>query len=220
VRDGTIGDNPEIMNQIVFRCLDRIQGMRKMIGDLLDLTRIESGQKRREMERVDAGDMAERAIETLLPDAQARSIAIELHKNGDLALWADKGELEIILNNLVSNAVKYNKDNGRVDVLLSRDGEFLTIAVKDTGIGMTRDEAAKLFNDFVRIKNSSTSGILGSGLGLSIVKKLAMLYEGKVKVESEPGEGSTFTVTLKDTAPQQAPTEALAADPHPASDAP
>jgi len=220
VRDGTIGDNPEIMNQIVFRCLDRIQGMRKMIGDLLDLTRIESGQKRREIERVDAGDMAERAIETLLPDAQARSIAIELHKNGDLALWADKGELEIILNNLVSNAVKYNKDNGRVDVLLSRDGEFLTIAVKDTGIGMTRDEAAKLFNDFVRIKNSSTSGILGSGLGLSIVKKLAMLYEGKVKVESEPGEGSTFTVTLKDTAPQQAPTEALAADPHPASDAP
>ena len=220
VRDGTIGDNPEIMNQIVFRCLDRIQGMRKMIGDLLDLTRIESGQKRREIERVDAGDMAERAIETLLPDAQARSIAIELHKNGDLALWADKGELEIILNNLVSNAVKYNKDNGRVDVLLSRDGEFLTIAVKDTGIGMTRDEAAKLFNDFVRIKNSSTSGILGSGLGLSIVKKLAMLYEGKVKVESEPGEGSTFTVTLKDAAPQQAPAEAQAADPHPASDAP
>ncbi len=219
VRDGTIGDNPEIMNQIISRCLDRIQGMRKMIGDLLDLTRIESGQKRREMERVDAGDMAERAIETFAPDAQARNIAIELHKTGDLALWADQGELEIILNNLVSNAVKYNKDHGRVDVALSRDGEFLTIAVQDTGVGMTRDEAAKLFNDFVRIKNSSTSGILGSGLGLSIVKKLAMLYEGKVKVESEPGEGSTFTVTLKDVAPQQAPAQVQAAEPQPAPDA-
>lgn len=219
VRDGTLGENPQAINQVIFRCLDRIQGMRKMIADLLDLTRIESGQKRREMERVDAGSMAERAIETFLPEAQSRKITIDLHQTGDMLLWADTGELEIIMNNLISNAVKYNKDDGHVAVTLSRDEDLLHIAVKDTGIGMTRDEAGKLFNDFVRIKNSSTSGILGSGLGLSIVKKLALLYAGKVKVDSEPGEGSTFTVTLKDIAPADPPAEAPALEPQPAADA-
>lgn len=216
MRDGAIGDNPEVVDQIVHRSIDRIHGMRKMISDLLDLTRIESGQKKRELERVDAGEMARRAVETIAPDAQARDIAIEVHAEGDLSLWADRGELEITLNNLVSNAVKYNKDQGRVDVSLVRNEGGITIAVKDTGIGMTREEAAKLFNDFVRIKNASTSGILGSGLGLSIVKKLAHLYEGTVKVESEPGAGSTFTVTLRDIEPGTHAAETVSTDSQPA----
>jgi signal transduction histidine kinase len=116
----------------------------------------------------------------------------------------------------VSNAVKYNKDNGRVDVMLSRDDGTITIEVKDTGIGMTKEEATKLFNDFVRIKNASTSGILGSGLGLSIVKKLALLYEGNAKVDSEPDVGSTFTVTLRDIAPEEQTAEAVPVDSEPA----
>lgn len=208
VRDGTVGDNPEVIGQIVHRCTDRIQGMRKMIGDLLDLTRIESGQKKRELERVDACAYAQRAIETMAPDAGARNITIELHAPESVELWADTGEIEIILNNLVSNAVKYNKDNGRVDVNIGREDDSVTITVRDTGIGMSKEDTAKLFNDFVRIKNPSTSGILGSGLGLSIVKKLTLLYEGNVKVESTPGEGSTFTVTLKDIPPEKQPAHA------------
>jgi signal transduction histidine kinase len=218
LRDGTVNDNPETVAQIVHRSIDRIHGMRKMIGDLLDLTRIESGQKKREIQRVDVHELAQRAVETIAPDAQARNIVIELKAEGDLSLWADSGEIEIILNNLVSNAVKYNKDNGRVDVNLSRQNGTVTIAVKDTGIGMTKDEAAKLFNDFVRIKNSRTSGILGSGLGLSIVKKLALLYEGSIKVDSEPDAGSTFMVTLNDIEPGEQTTEAVATDAQPAPD--
>jgi len=201
LHDGTVNDRPEVVAQIVYRCLDRIHGMRKMIGDLLDLTRIESGQKKRDIERVDVRRLALRAIETMTPDAKARSIEMQLHADGDFPLWADNAEIEIILNNLVSNAVKYNKDNGRVDVYFTRDDGGITIAVKDTGIGISKEEAAKLFKDFVRIKNAGTSGILGSGLGLSIVKKLVLLYEGNVKVESEPGEGSRFTVVLKDAHP-------------------
>ncbi len=83
-----------------------------------------------------------------------------------------------MLNNLVSNAVKYNRDGGRVDVALRRDGETVTLTVADTGIGLTETEAAKLFNEFTRIKNEHTVNILGSGLGLSTVKKLANLYGG------------------------------------------
>jgi signal transduction histidine kinase len=110
---------------------------------------------------------------------------------------ADRGELEIILNNLVSNAVKYNRDGGSVLVTVDPVDHALRIAVKDTGIGLSKEDASRLFEEFVRIKNDSTRGIAGTGLGLSIVKKLAQLYDGDATVESEPGIGSTFTVTLK-----------------------
>ena len=104
----------------------------------------------------------------------------------------------MILANLLSNAIKYNRDGGRVEVSLARNGRGATIAVADTGLGMTAEESLQLFSEFVRIKNPSTVHILGSGLGLSIVKKLALLYGGKVSVESRPNEGSTFRVVLND----------------------
>ena len=123
---------------------------------------------------------------------------------------ADLGELEIILNNLVSNAVKYNKDGGSVTVALERKDGLVKIQVADTGIGMTPEESAKLFTEFMRIKNEETYKILGSGLGLSTVRKLAQLYGGDASVKSEKGAGSIFTVTLHDADP--------AAPPRPAAD--
>ncbi len=112
---------------------------------------------------------------------------------------ADRSELEIILNNLVSNAVKYNRDGGRVDVTLERPGDDRPgwrIRVADTGIGLAPEDAARLFEEFVRVKNEDTRGIAGTGLGLSIVKRLAQLYGGDATVVSERGVGSTFEVRL------------------------
>ncbi|MBU1238930.1 histidine kinase, partial [Myxococcota bacterium] len=109
-------------------------------------------------------------------------------------------EMEIVFNNLVSNAVKYNRDQGQVRVSLTHDGaDAVRISVMDTGLGMEPEDCARLFNEFVRIKNDETRNIPGSGLGLSIVKKLAHLYGGEVSVTSVPGEGSTFTVVLRCT---------------------
>jgi signal transduction histidine kinase len=113
---------------------------------------------------------------------------------GSLYLKTDREELEIILNNLISNAVKYNRENGDVFVSLKDLAGKIQIKVKDTGIGMTTEESAQLFQEFVRIKNTKTKNITGSGLGLSIVKKLVELSEGEVAVESTPDMGSTFTV--------------------------
>ena len=109
---------------------------------------------------------------------------------------ADAREIEIIFNNLLTNAMKYNRDGGRVDVTLQRTGKQAEITVSDTGIGMSEEEVQRLFGEFVRIRNEKTSHILGSGLGLSIIKKLALLYGGDVMVKSQSDVGSTFTVTL------------------------
>jgi signal transduction histidine kinase len=198
LRDRTAGDEPAVYEQMLARCLVRMSGMRKLIFDLLDLTRIESGQKQRDIRQIDVRDIAETAIESFTPDASERGIAIALHAEPSVPMTGDAGELEIVLNNLVSNAVKYNRDGGKVDVYVERDADAVTLRVSDTGIGMSRDEAAKLFNDFVRIKNARTKDILGSGLGLSTTKKLAKLYGGDVSVESEPDVGTTFTAVLHD----------------------
>ena len=192
----TAGDSIDSYDRIIGRSMVRLEGMRKLIIDLLDMTRIESGEKQRELSEIDIREIAETAVETALPNAKQRDITLHLDADGPLTMTGDRGEIEIILNNLISNAVKYNCDGGTVDIGIgSRDGSVI-IEVKDTGIGMNREEAAKLFNDFFRIKNEKTRNILGSGLGLSIVKKLALLYGGEVTVASEPDRGSTFTVVL------------------------
>ncbi len=194
--DRSIPQDPVTEEDIIRRCITRTNYMRKMINDLLDLTRIESGLKKREIAEVDLREAAQTAIESVLPEADPRGITLELHAAAPIVLACDRGEIDIIFNNLVTNAVKYNRDGGRVDVRLEDTGSEVRIAVSDTGIGMTSDESSRLFSDFYRVKNEKTRNILGSGLGLSTVKKVAALYQGDVDTHSEPGIGTTFTVHL------------------------
>jgi signal transduction histidine kinase len=197
LKDGSAGNDPDVIARIVDRALVRTEGMRKLIVDLLNLTRIESGQKRRELAPVDLRDVARSSIETVSAAAAARHITLALDAPDTAPMIGDRGELEIILNNLISNAVKYNRDGGRVDIALEpREGGW-RLEVTDTGIGMAPEDCARLFQEFVRIRNDKTRTIPGTGLGLSIVRKLAQLYGGDATVDSEPGVGSTFTVTLK-----------------------
>ncbi|MBN1319510.1 MAG: response regulator [Thermoleophilia bacterium] len=195
-------DEPSERRPMIDRSLIRLDGMRKLIFDLLDLTRIESGQKARQFSTVDVRALAKRTIELFVVEASERNIGITLRDGPPVEMVADPGEIEIVLNNLVSNAVKYNKDAGSVTVLVEREGDVVKIQVADTGIGMTPEESAKLFTEFTRIKNEDTYKILGSGLGLSTVRKLAQLYGGDATVKSERGSGSIFTVTLRDAAPE------------------
>jgi two-component system sensor histidine kinase/response regulator len=196
MKDRTAGDDWDAYDPMIERSVVRLAGMRKLIIDLLDLTRIESGTKKRELVEVDLRELAAESMETYFPDAQKRGITIELHADETVPIMGDSGELQIILNNLISNAVKYNRDDGKVDVTMTQDNGVTTIAVADTGIGMSEEDVAKLFGEFVRIKNAKTRNILGSGLGLSILKKLSQLYGGDVSVTSTPDVGTTFTVTL------------------------
>jgi signal transduction histidine kinase len=200
LRDRVLGDDVAAYDEMIHRSKLRIEGMRKLVSDLLDLTRIESGEKHRQLERVDVRQVAELAVETYASSAAERNITLAIHADSSVPLQADRGELDMILNNLLSNAVKYNREGGRVDVTLGRQDDEITIAVADTGIGMTAAEAEKLFGEFVRIRNAKTANILGSGLGLSIVDKLARLYGGRATVESQPDVGTTFRVFLNDTA--------------------
>jgi signal transduction histidine kinase len=197
LKDGTAGSDPAVLQQVIDRALARSGGMRRLIAELLDLTRIESGQKRRDFTDVDVRDIAQASLDMVAAAAGERKVALALHAPDRVPVVADRGEIEILFNNLVSNAVKYNRDGGRVDVTIEPTESGLRIEVADTGIGLSPEEASRLFQEFVRIKNDKTRTIPGTGLGLSIVKKLAQLYGGDVTVQSEPNVGSRFGVALK-----------------------
>jgi two-component system sensor histidine kinase/response regulator len=197
MRDHLAGETIQDYDRLVNRSIIRLEGMKKLIFDLLDLTRIESGQKKRTLTDIDVCAIAKQAMETHGAMAGDKQVTISFEGPESLLLQADSGELEIIFNNLISNAVKYNQDGGTVVVSVQDLGSTVSIAVRDTGIGMTQEEVSRLFGEFIRIKNQKTMNILGSGLGLSILKRLSHLYGGQVHVESEPDRGSTFTVTLQ-----------------------
>lgn len=196
LRDRTLGEDIGPYGEVVNRSLLRLEQMKKLISDLLEMTRLESGKKERTLEEVDLVGAAREAAELASWEAGSRRIALRIDGPESLVVRADRGEIAMIFNNLVSNAVKYNREGGRVEIVLSRKGPETAISVSDTGIGISPEGREKLFGEFVRLKDKRTRNVLGSGLGLSILKRLVELYDGRIEVESEPDRGSTFTVCL------------------------
>jgi signal transduction histidine kinase len=195
-REHQLGDKMEDYDAIFDRSLDRVHGMRNLILDLLDLTKVESGKSQRNIVDTDLIQAIHAAIDAVQPYSIQRDIRINLNGPDHLMMKADANEMDIIFNNLISNAIKYNHEGGSVDISIGEQEGMIRIRVVDTGIGMTDTEMEKLFRDFVRIKNEKTKNITGSGLGLSIVKKLAENYGGTIEVTSIPDQGSTFIVSL------------------------
>jgi signal transduction histidine kinase len=123
-------------------------------------------------------------------------VSINLEVKSDAVIMADPDDMEIIFNNLISNAVKYNKVGGQADITIDSSDSDAILIFSDTGIGIAKTDSENLFTEFVRIKNEKTRNISGSGLGLSIVKKVIELYHGTIKVDSTPDVGTIFTVRL------------------------
>lgn len=191
------GENISDYDSFINRSIIRMDGMQKLIFDLLDLTRIESGEKKRELTDVNITDIIKESISNCEADAKTKNISIHFEEESPIIMKADSTEIEIIVNNLISNSIKYNRDNGSVNISLIKEDDFVKFSVADTGIGLSENEIKKLFKEFSRIKNDKTKSIAGSGIGLSTVKKIANLYNGDATVTSKENEGSTFTIILK-----------------------
>jgi signal transduction histidine kinase len=198
MKDRELGGNIGDYEQVLVRSQQRIEGMRSLIMDLLDFTKIRLERKEDKIEQLSLRERARLAISTIKPLAIQRNISISCDVAHDLKFEADPVDMDIMLNNLLSNAVKYNRDGGSIELQILKQGGKMEIVVRDTGIGMNEQEVSQLFKEFVRIKNKQTKGILGSDLGLSIVHKIAELYGGHIQVKSEPDKGSEFRVSLPD----------------------
>lgn len=175
--------------------IEEIDRLTRLIDHVLTLARAEAGQIRLTFEPVDLGAMAATLVEQLEPVAEARCVTLccepsEAIVNGDV------GWLRRLLLNLMGNAIKYTNPHGTIIVRVSRDVAFARVDVQDTGIGLSPDDAAHVFEPFFRADKARSSSNEGAGLGLSLVRWIAVQHRGTVSVQSRLGEGSTFTVSL------------------------
>lgn len=197
IKEQKNGDKVADYLPMIDRSLDRLKGMKSMIMDLLDLTKIEGSAGKRNIQKVNVAEIAEMSVSTIQPLAIQKDVDIHINSSANVELSVDTKDLEIVLNNLISNAVKYNKQGGRVDCIIRERKDEIEIIVSDTGIGISEQDREKLFKEFVRIKNENTSAIPGSGLGLSIVKKIIDYYDASIDLQSELSKGTTVTVLFK-----------------------
>lgn len=196
MKDRQAGSDIASYEKMLDRSLERIKAMRRLIMDMLDFTRIESGKKVRKLESIDISEIARIAIDSVQPLIKQKNLTVQKDFPEKLNVKADAGEIEIIFNNLLSNAAKYNKEQGEITFSLSTEANNLLIRCEDTGIGMTEEEQSRLFQEFMRAKNEDTKNISGTGLGLSIMKKIVDLNKGSVNVSSQKDKGSVFEVKL------------------------
>jgi hypothetical protein len=174
------------------------QHLLRMIGDLLDLTRIEGGHLPMTLEAVDAGEAVGTALAMLEPLARAAGVRLQAPPPGErVTVRADRTRLQQILLNLLGNAIKYNRrgSDGEVRVTLEPAASGVRIAVHDNGIGIAEGDLARLFRPFERLP-AAAARAEGTGIGLTVSQALAVLMEGTIEVASRLGVGSTFTLVL------------------------
>ncbi len=183
---------------ILERARKRTKGLTQLIERLLDLSRIESGQVYVDIKDIGVRQFLENALEMWRDEAQLKGQKVRLlyEIDHEVEIRADPRAFKMMMDNLVGNAIKYTPEGGSIEIAVSRQGERVKIAVKDTGIGIPPGELDKIFEKFYRPKSSSASSIGGTGLGLAIVKGIVSDLKGEISVESEEGKGSTFIITL------------------------
>jgi PAS domain S-box-containing protein len=176
---------------------DEIERLIGLVNNLLSMTRIEMGSLDLQKQRVRLADLLSDITENIGRLANENRISIELDIPRDLSpLSVDKDLLRVSINNLMTNAVKYNKPGGSVTVAAEETDEAILIRVRDTGIGITAKDCESIFEKFYRSDSSEVRERTGHGLGLALARQIVELHEGELSVESERGKGSTFTITL------------------------
>jgi signal transduction histidine kinase len=189
------GEVTEKQEQLLSRAKERTRGLLDLIKDLLDLSKIEAGKMVQYKEPLFLQEVIQRVVDLMRVEAENKKIDLEFSAPSKVSLiLADRNSMEGIFTNLISNAIKYTPEGGKVWVTLGEEGGFVKATVSDTGIGIKKTDLSRIFDKFYRVKTTETRQIVGTGLGLSIVKSIVDAHLGSISVESEEGGGTTFTV--------------------------
>jgi heavy metal sensor kinase len=175
-------------------CVEESDRVLVMLNTLMDISEAESGTMQLQREPVALSEVVARAVDLYRDVADAKGVALLADAPGDIVVTADRTRLEQVAANLIDNALKYTPAGGRVDVEVGREGDVALLRVRDTGTGIPHDELPRIFDRLFRGDTSRAER--GLGLGLSLVKAVVEAHGGTVRVESEPGRGSVFTVRL------------------------
>jgi signal transduction histidine kinase len=178
---------------IAKRNVDRLEAL---ISDVLDFQKIDAGRMKLDIQSNDIEEVVSEVHETMALYAKKNEVELSLESVEELPKAKfDRAKIIQVLTNLVSNAIKFTHEKGRVSVNIQHQNEELIITVSDTGMGIPKEALPKIFERFYRVKQQGKE-IHGTGLGLAIVHKIVMMHNGRIEVASELGQGTTFTVFL------------------------
>lgn len=193
---GTLNDKQQKYVNII---RESGQHLLELINDILDLAKIESGRVTLDRDKVDIAQVCQSSLRMIRQLALKKNLEVLFEVDEDLGMiWADERKLKQMLVNLLSNAVKFTPENGRIGLQVwgDREGNLINFTVWDTGIGIHENDLPRLFQPFVQLDSNLARRSGGTGLGLALVAKMAGLHGGSVGVESQPDQGSRFTIKL------------------------
>jgi signal transduction histidine kinase/DNA-binding response OmpR family regulator/predicted Ser/Thr protein kinase len=195
--EGSATPVPEAVKDRLRSMRDNVQRLLRHVNQLLDFSRLESGGTTVSFERAEIGPVVESIVKAFEPFAQGKGLRLNVSQSESLpATYVDVAKLDKVVSNLLSNACKFTEPGGEVSVQLAADERTLSIAVRDTGIGIPVDELSRVFERFRQVDGSAARRHEGTGIGLALSRELAALMGGALEAESEPGVGSVFTLTL------------------------
>lgn len=197
IKEGFAGDVTDKQKQIIEKANKYIDDLMRLINDWLDMSRIDSGHIADKFELVALEPVLSGIVELAKPLADAGLVSLELTtQNSSPKVHGDRESLKQAFANLVNNAIRYNRQGGRVAVSIKEQGNELVVEIADTGIGISEENLPFIFDEFFRVKSHETQHVTGSGLGLPIAKRIIETHSGHIHIHSELGKGTTFTILL------------------------
>ena len=197
IRDGVAGEPSGEQREFAEDIAQAGRQLLELINNILDLSRFEAGAMELNLAPCDVGGLVDEVLRILRDLARRKDIELKADvEPRPLELTADPIQLKQVLYNLLANSIKFTDPGGRVEVQARQDRQFVRIGVSDTGIGIAPEDLVAVFEEFRQVDPSLRREHEGSGLGLALVKRLVELHGGEISVESQPGKGTTFTVTL------------------------
>ncbi len=184
-------------NKLHSRMTVRTKDLLRLIDNLLNLSKLESGTVVFNLEATRGHDIIKDIVDVAAPQAEAKNIEVRYQPCQE-EWWfnVDYDHIRTAIMNIVSNAIKYTPDGGFVDITTSLSGGFANLVFRDSGIGISKEDLPHIFDRFYRVKGKATRHITGSGLGLSLVKEVVEAHQGYIDVRSNPDQGMTFTISF------------------------
>ncbi len=203
IADGVHGPVSPVQAQTLALAIRGTDRLSRLVSDLLDLSKIESGKTRLKLEAADLAVCVRDTAQAFKAAAEKKKLAFRITAPDTLKGYVDRDKFEQILTNLLSNAVKFT-DSGRIDLDLTIEGRTAKVVVQDTGIGIAAGDLPRVFSKFEQFSRNRATPDKGAGLGLAICKGLAEIHGGSIEASSRPGEGSRFEVRIPLRSAQEA----------------
>ena len=198
--------DPVMQKDVIRRIKNEADRMTVLIADILAVSKLEAHDVKPELMDIDMSELIADRVAAYEPRAKAAKVTLCNYAMNHVHVYADYGQMEEIVSNLISNAIRYNKRLGKVWINAHNENGYMILRVRDTGIGVAPEEQEKIFNRFYRVDKGRSRETGGTGLGLSIVKHIVNYYGGSIELRSKLGNGSEFIVRIPEHG-QEAETE-------------